>query len=124
MPKAEAPKRQDNPQDTFDAIIKAIDGDEFDAERHISIQIDETLRDAIIAARNSNKPASVTIAIAIKPGPDRRMEFGAKVTAKTPRPPTPAVTLFADAAGCLHKSDPRQTRLALEQITPQSQKEN
>jgi hypothetical protein len=38
-----------------------------------------------------------------------------KVAAKLPRPPVAAVTLYADAAGGLHNSDPAQLRMDLRQ---------
>jgi hypothetical protein len=117
MPPTKPPEQQDE-QDTFDEVLKAIDASEFEPDRHISIQLDRSLREAIQAAQTSNKPASVTIAINVRPGPDRRVEFAAKVTSKLPKPPTNAVTLFADANGTLHKSDPRQMALRLSKLNP------
>lgn len=98
-------------QNTFDDVIAAIDATESEAERHLSIQIDDSLRDAIRAAQTSGRPAGVTIAIKVQPGPDRRVSFAANVAAKLPRPPVTAVTLYADADGNVHKSDPAQQRL-------------
>ena len=99
-------------QDTFNEIIEAIDALESEPSRHISIQIDQSLREAILAAQNSGKAAAVTIKIAVKPGPERRVNFAADVNAKLPRPPVSGVTLYADAKGGLHKSDPAQMRMS------------
>ncbi len=98
-------------QDTFHAVIQAIDEQEVDPDRHLSIQIDECVRDAIRAAQSSGQSAAVTIKVTIKPGPERRISFAANVNAKLPRPPVSAVTLYADDAGRLHHSNPDQLRM-------------
>jgi len=98
-------------QDTFSEIIEAIDALENDPDRHLSVQIDATIRDAICAAQASGQPAEVTIKVKAKSGPDRRMNFFATVSAKLPRPPVAGVTLYADLDGGLHKSDPAQLRM-------------
>lgn len=100
-------------QDTFASVIEAIDAVEVEPDRHLSIQIDKSLRDAIRAAQGSGQPAGVTITVKVKPGPDRRVSFAANVNAKLPRPPVSAVTLYADEAGNIHKSDPAQMKLSL-----------
>lgn len=98
-------------QDTFDQVIQAIDSTESEPERHLSIQIDNSLRDAIRAAQASGQKSSVTIAVKVVPGPDRRVTFAANVKAQLPRPPVSGVTLYADADGNVHRSDPAQQRL-------------
>lgn len=98
-------------QDTFDEVVAAIDSAEVDPDRHVSIQIDKSLRDAIRAAQSSGQASGVTIAVKVKPGPDRRVSFAMNVSAKLPRPPVAAVTLYADASGGLHTSDPTQLRM-------------
>lgn len=100
-------------QDTFLEIIQAIDALEVEPERHLSIQIDATIRDAICAAQASGQSAEVTIKVKAKSGPDRRMNFSATVAAKLPRPPVSGVTLYADPDGGLHKSDPQQLKFPL-----------
>lgn len=104
-------------QNTFDDVVGAIDALEPEPERHLSIQIDNSLRDAIRAAQGSGQPAGVTIAVKVRPGPDRRITFSATVNAKLPRPPVNAATLFADADGNVHKSDPAQQRLGFYDAT-------
>lgn len=107
-------KREDEQeQDAFAAIVEAIDAMEVEPDRHLSIQIDRSLRDAIRAAQNSGQGASVTITIAAKVRPDdpRRVLFSAKVAAKLPRPPVSMVSLYADDAGAVHRSDPAQQPL-------------
>lgn len=106
-----AKEKEAAPQDTFTNIVDAIDSLETEAERHLSIQIDNSLRDAIRAAQNSGQGASVTIVVKVKPGLERRVSFAANVNAKLPRPPLAGVTLYADNDGNVHKSDPAQLRL-------------
>lgn len=107
----ESQKEAPNEQDTFLAIIDAIDSMEPERERHVSIQIDSSLRDAVRAVQSSGQAASVTISLKVKPGPDRRIGFHASVKAQLPRPPVAGVQLYADAEGCVHRSDPAQQRL-------------
>lgn len=112
--------RNKDEQDTFESIIQAIDSFEADPDRHLSIQIDRSLRDAIRAAQASGQGAAVTITVAVKARPDdtRRVNFAAKVSAKLPRPPVSAVSLYADDEGGVHRSDPAQLKLPYQQPTP------
>lgn len=102
-------------QNTFNDIVEAIDSLEHEPERHLSIQIDNSLRDAIRAAQTSNSKASVTILVKVTPGADRRVSFSANVKAQLPRPPLSGVTLFADPEGNVHRSDPAQMKLFAQQ---------
>ena len=106
-----ATKAEKADQDTFDEVVSAIDAAEVDPDRHVSIQIDKSLREAVRAAQSSGQPSAITIQVKVKPGPDRRVSFGMNVSAKLPRPPVAAVTLYADAGGGLHSSDPAQLRM-------------
>lgn len=114
MPKEE--KRES--QDTFESIIQAIDANEVEPDRHLSIQIDAACRDAIRAAQTSGQPASVTIAVKVRPGPERRITLAANVKANLPRPSLSAVTLYADEAGGVHRSDPDQLRMEFPKPLP------
>lgn len=96
---------------TFEQVMLAIDETENDPSRHLSIQLDTSMQDAIRSARVSGQPATVTIKVKVRPGPESRVEFSATVDAKLPRPPVNAVTLFADDGGGLHKSNPKQEKL-------------
>lgn len=123
MPSSHDPKTGEI-QDTFDSVVEAIDALESEPDRHLSIQIDKSLRDAIRAAQGSGQAAEVNIKMKVKPGPDRRVSFVANVNAKLPRPPVSAVTLYADGDGNIHKSDPLQlkmpfTHAALARTTPE-----
>ncbi len=109
-------KRRDEEEeapDTFDAVIEAIDRMESEPDRHLSIQIDRSLRDAIRAAQTSGQKASITIALFVTSRPDdpRRVNFVAKVAAKLPRPPVSSVSLYADEEGGVHNHDPAQLKL-------------
>jgi hypothetical protein len=98
-------------QDTFTIILQAIDKTETDPDRHLSIQIDQSIRSAIRAAQASNRPATVIIKLKMQAGPERRMEFHGGVDCKLPKPSAPAVTLYADSEGGVHRSDPKQGQL-------------
>lgn len=116
-------KEETEDQNTFNDVVMAIDSLESEPDRHLSIQIDKSLRDAICATQSSGQPASVTVVIKVKAGAERRILFAAQVNAKLPRPPMSAVTLYADADGNVHKSDPAQTRLGFYDSTQNRKRE-
>lgn len=102
-------KKANEEQDTFDEVVKAIDANEVEPDKHLSIDIDQSLRDAICAAQLTGKPSSVTITIKVKKN-NRRLQFAANVKATLPRVPTPVVELYADAEGNVSNRDPAQGR--------------
>lgn len=106
----------DAQQDTLALVLQAVDSGESDPDRHLSIQIDDALREAIQAAHRAGESATVTIKVKVEPGPDRRVHFSAGVKAQLPRPPTPRAMLYADPkSGRLYQSDPNQGRLPFTQ---------
>lgn len=121
LQKKEAPEES---QDTLDEVIAAIDAAEVDPDRHLSIQLDKSLREAIQASQASNQPASVTLTVKLKSEAGRRVTFTANVNAKLPRPPVSGVTLFADANGAVHNSDPAQLRMDLQAFNPTPNEDN
>lgn len=114
------PREKDEEQEkgTFEQVIEAVDAMEVEEERHLSVMLDRSIRDAIRAAQSSGTPASVTMVIKIKPSEGRRLSFLASVNAKLPRPPVSGVVLYADEAGHVHRSDPQQGRLPFSGPTP------
>lgn len=98
-------------QDTFLIILKALDAAETDPDRHISIQIDDALRDAIKAAQTSGEVANVSIKIKVKPGPDRRVHFIPSVKGQLPRPPVPAAYLVRGPRGWAAQQRPQADHL-------------
>lgn len=113
----------DEEKDLFSQIIEAIDDAEVEPDRHVSIQLETSLKDAIHAARMSGKKAIVTVKVHVKPEHERRVQFSATVDAKLPRPSVSAATLFADDRCQLHRSDPAQLRMTFPKpipLTPQS----
>ncbi len=110
-------------ENTFDEVLKAIDSLETDPDRHLSIQMDQRLRDAIRAAKASGKPAKISVEIKVSPGPDRRVIFAGGVKATLPNPPTNSVTLYADDAGQVHHSDPAQLTIPGTRTAPRAVKE-
>lgn len=111
-------------QETFNDVIGAIDALEVEEERLLSIQMDKSLQEAIRAAQNSGQPAAVTVSVKVKPGPERRVTFSATVSAKLPRPPVSAATLYADLDGKVHKSDPAQLKMPFTTQFAESLKES
>jgi hypothetical protein len=109
-------------QNTLGEVLKAIDSTESDPARNISIQIDHSLQEAVRSALNSGQVADVTLKVKVKPGAERRVSFSATVKATLPRPPVSSVTLYADAEGFVHTSDPAQGRLNF--AIARSKKEN
>lgn len=97
--------------DTFDRVIAAIDLNETDPERHLSLQMDSATRDAIRTCRASGKAASVAVTIKVTPDSARRVKLHGSVKATLPRPPVSAVTLYTDDEGGVHHSDPAQLTL-------------
>ncbi len=97
----------------FDQTVKEIDATESDPARHLSVQIDAKLREAIRAAKSSGKAAKVTVELKVGPGPDRRVQLSGSVKASLPNPPTNQVTLYADEDGGIHRSDPAQLKLQM-----------
>ena len=98
-------------KDQFSRVVEMIDDLEPDADRHISVQMDNSVRDAIMAAKRSGKTATVMVKIAIDTAPDRRVLFRGEVKATLPRPPTSQVTAYADEDGGIFDRDPLQVEL-------------
>lgn len=107
-------KRPQDPQDTYDLIVKACEQQEVDPDRHISIQIDDSLRSGIMAAMTTGKKATVVITVDILPGAgaNRRVAFAMKHKATLPKAPVPVVEMFADKdTGKIFRADPAQIGL-------------
>lgn len=102
---------EDEEKGELQRIIEAVDATESQEDRLLSVQLDTSLREAVRAAQNSNQKATVTLTVKVSPGAERRVSFVATVAAKLPRPPVSGITLFADAKGGLHASDPAQKDL-------------
>lgn len=86
-------------------VDRLADGDE---KRHLSIQIDADIRNAIAAAENTGKAASVTIKLTFSPKGEMLEVTGSSV-AKLPKAPAPTVMLYADG-GELFNHNPKRAR--------------
>jgi len=95
------------------AVLAAVDRAETDPERHIQIQVEESLAKAIQAVKTTGDEAKVTLIIKVFPDQGSRVTFSARCEEKLPRAPTSTVTLFTDKAGNLLDSDPQQTAMDL-----------
>lgn len=107
----------------MEQIFEAIDSAEADPDRHLRNQMDRSLTEAVRAAQQSGKSATVTLKIQIKPNAERRVICSAGVDAKLPRPPVGAVSLFADGLGNLHDVDPQQMKMRFHEVLTPSKKE-
>lgn len=95
------------------AVLAAVDRAETDPERHIQLQIEESLAKAIQAVKATGGEAKVTLSIKVFADQGSRVTFSARCEEKLPRAPTSTVTLFTDKAGNLLDSDPQQTAMDL-----------
>jgi hypothetical protein len=107
----------DTSENEFDRVIREIDRRESDPDRHLSLQLDAAVRDCIRSARASGEKATLKLTITITPDSGNRMTFAAKHAETLPRPANSAVTLYADAEGGIHNSDPAQMKLPLTKPT-------
>lgn len=116
-------KKPTSGQDTYDFIIQQIERMETDPDRHVSILIDNALREAVTAAMANGKKNTVTIKIGIVPSSDYRVArdvgFTCAVKADIARAPIQAVRVFADReTGELSVADPNQGKLPLAVVRP------
>lgn len=72
----------------------------------------EALEEAVDGVRDSGKPATITLTIALKPGNSGRVLADAQVTAKKAKPVTESTLFFITESGGLSRRDPRQMSLA------------
>lgn len=73
------------------------------------------LRDAVSAALSLNKPAAISLQVNITPTGGGRMVIATPtITAKIPQPKSSSV-FYADDIGGLHRNDPFQHKLELDQ---------
>lgn len=78
--------------------------------------LNDHLREAVMASCNLNKPAEVTIKLKMKPGGMGRMELLPSITAKIPREERSSTSLFMTPDGQLLAHDPNQRRLDLKVV--------
>jgi hypothetical protein len=78
----------------------------------------ELFGDVVRAVDDTNKAGEVTIKIKVEPGEgggsEKKVSF--KVSCKKPIRDIPDAVFFSDTAGNLHRSDPAQTEMALEEV--------
>lgn len=102
----------------WNRAIARIDSMEDDPERHIALQIDRAVREAVQAAKRTGKKSSVSVKISFTPGPDRRIELSSEVKKTLPAPPTSKVSAYANPDdGSLHDFDPFKAEGGLPGIT-------
>ena len=77
--------KQDEELGTFEEVTRAIDEMETDPAGHCSVQMDDAVREAIVSATKTGKPAVVTIKLKVTPGPEGRVGLALTVDAKLPR---------------------------------------
>lgn len=81
--------------------------------------IGESLYDAIKAAQQTGKKASVTIRLEVKAvGGRGQIEIAEKITSKLPDFDRSGAIFFTDDDGRLHREDPRQGKLPFDEDSP------
>lgn len=73
----------------------------------------QMLSDAVAAAKNLGKPATVTVQLRVEPMKNnpRVVQISAKAAAKIPQATTPPALFFTDDDNNLHRNDPLQREL-------------
>lgn len=104
-------KRKERNDNQFYRVIEAIDKLETEEERHIEAQLDEKTCAITRAAKTSGRPATLTVKLTAKPGPERRVIYFVTHTASLPTPASGSVTAYADEDGVMHSRDPMQIDL-------------
>jgi hypothetical protein len=79
-------------------------------------QATKLLAEVVRAVDETHKPGEVTIKIKVKPDKDggAGKTLSVEVKAKRPETDLPDAVFFSDAGGDLHRSDPSQTEMQLE----------
>lgn len=80
------------------------------------LDVNEHIKEAVIASFNLNKPAEVTIRLKMKPGGQGRMELVPSVSSKVPKEERTSTSLFMSHDGQLTAHDPNQRRLDLKVV--------
>jgi hypothetical protein len=78
--------------------------------------MDKALDDAVKAAVNNNKAASVTVKLTVKQGRANELQVDADLTTKEPKPKPLPGQFFIDSRGRVFLEDPKQPKLGL--VTP------
>lgn len=76
-------------------------------------ELSEKLAEAVQMARETGKPAEVTLKLTVKPVGDGQYELRDKVTAKIPELARGMTLMFGTPDGNLMRDDPRQKKLDL-----------
>lgn len=79
----------------------------------VLLDLNDHLREAVMASFNLNKAAEVNLKIKMKPGGQGRMELVASVSSKIPKEVRTSTSLFMSHDGQLTAHDPNQRRLDL-----------
>ncbi len=116
-------QQQKDPEDMdpFERAVYEIDRIEVVPERHLSVQMDLDVRNAIRAAQQSGGTASVTVKIVVK-RKGEMVEITGTSTAKLPKPAAGTVRMFADDLGDLFNHNPNHVKGALPGVNVETPK--
>lgn len=76
-------------------------------------ELSEELSHAVNMARETGKPAEVTVKLTVKPVGDGQYELRDKITTKLPEQQRGMTLMFGTPDGNLMRDDPRQSKLPL-----------
>jgi hypothetical protein len=110
--------KKEDEQNTLDEILKHLDANEVEPDRHLSIQVDRGLREMVSACRSSGKKATLTLTFEATIVQGRRVQVAGSFKTQLPKPGVAPIQLYADEDGSLHTSDPAQLRLDLRRENP------
>jgi len=86
-------------------------------------ELSEQLSEAVNMARETGKPAEVTLKITVKPVGDGQYELRDKVSAKLPELQRGMTLMFGTPDGNLMREDPRQKKMDLRGVSDEKPSE-
>jgi len=86
-------------------------------------ELSEKLSEAVNMARETGKPAEVTLKITVKPVGDGQYELRDKVSAKLPELQRGMTLMFGTPDGNLMREDPRQKKMDLRSVSDEKPSE-
>lgn len=86
----------------------------------LSEELTKKLHDLTSACVEAQRPGTITITLALKPGKGGQVEVFDDVKVKMPKEERGSSIMFATPEGNLQREDPRQKKLDLRQVDPET----
>lgn len=87
---------------------------------HLSEELTRQLHQLTLDCQAAGRPGTLTLNITLKPGKAGQMEVVDDVKVKPPKPERGTSLMFATDDGALVREDPRQKKLDLRQVDPET----